>query len=68
MSPMLRYTGVLIAIGLLVLLGRRIANRRGARALLHHRARVDRFKLASRARVRAELLADPAIAAAINKA
>lgn len=43
-------------------LGRRYANRVAARALLRHRARVDRFKLASRAHVRAELLADPAIA------
>jgi glycerol-3-phosphate O-acyltransferase len=34
------------------------------RTLLRHRARVDRFKLASRAYIRAELLADPEVAAA----
>ncbi|MEX2154637.1 MAG: 1-acyl-sn-glycerol-3-phosphate acyltransferase [Gemmatimonadaceae bacterium] len=44
------------------LLARRYANRSGARALMRHRARVDRFKLASRAHVRAQLLADPVIA------
>jgi glycerol-3-phosphate O-acyltransferase len=51
------------AIVLLVtfVLARRYANRSAARALLRHRARVDRFKLASRAHVRAELLADPSI-------
>src|SRR5688572_21053044 len=51
------------AIVLLVtfLLARRYANRSAARALLRHRARVDRFKLASRAHVRAEMLADPSI-------
>lgn len=44
-----------------VRMARRYARRSGARALLRHRARVDRFKLASRAHVRAELLADPEI-------
>jgi glycerol-3-phosphate O-acyltransferase len=36
------------------------------RTLLRHRARVDRFKLASRAYIRAELLADPEVAAAVR--
>jgi len=59
------------AAGVVVLLAalfaaRRYANRSGARALLRHRARVDRFKLASRAHVRAQLLSDPVIADAIR--
>ena len=54
---------VLIAI----LLGQAFANRSGKRALLRHRARVDRFKLASRAHVRAQLLEDPAIAVAMRE-
>src|SRR5688572_33035714 len=36
------------------------------RTLLRHRARVDRFKLASRGYIRAELLADPEVAAAVR--
>lgn len=48
-------------------LARRFANRSAARALLRHRARVDRFKLASRQHVRAELLADPVIAASVRE-
>jgi glycerol-3-phosphate O-acyltransferase len=36
------------------------------RTLLRHRARVDRFKLASRAYIRSELLADPDVAAAVR--
>ncbi|HYC51183.1 MAG TPA: 1-acyl-sn-glycerol-3-phosphate acyltransferase [Gemmatimonadaceae bacterium] len=62
---------VWIPVGLVVLgtagwvLGRRYADRSAARALLRHRARVDRFKLASRAHVRAQLLSDPEIYAAI---
>lgn len=59
--------GVAVAVLLLTALLIRWARRRGARALLHHRARVDRFKLANRAHVRAELLADPEIAAAITE-
>ena len=39
----------------------------GRRALLHNRARVDRFKLASRAHVRARLLADERIAEAVRE-
>ena len=52
---------------LLVWLGRRYANRSAARALMRHRARVDRFKLASREHVRAQLLDDPVIAAAVRE-
>ncbi len=42
------------------------ARRSGRRALLHFRARVDRFKFASRASVRERLLADAAIAGAVR--
>jgi len=42
------------------------ARRSGRRALLQFRARVDRFKLASRKSVRSRLLADSAIAAAVR--
>src|SRR6478735_1180489 len=38
----------------------------GRRALLRNRARIDRFKLASRAHVRARLLADAGIAEAVR--
>jgi glycerol-3-phosphate O-acyltransferase len=41
--------------------------RLGRRALLRNRARVDRFKLASRAHVRARLLADHRIAQAVRE-
>lgn len=41
--------------------------RLGRRALLRNRARVDRFKLASRAHVRARLLADDRIAQAVRE-
>src|SRR5215207_4718388 len=40
--------------------------RSGRRALLRFRARVDRFKLASRKSVRDRLLADAAVAAAVR--
>ena len=40
--------------------------RLGRRALLHNRARIDRFKLASRAHVRARLLADATIGDAVR--
>ena len=55
--------GVLVVLGIAVV-ARRYASRAGARALLRHRARVDRFKLANRASVRAALLGDPKIIAA----
>jgi glycerol-3-phosphate O-acyltransferase len=54
-----------VVAAVLLLSGRRFANRVAKRALLRRRTRVDRFKLASRAHVRAELLSDPAIAAAV---
>jgi len=44
-----------------------LLTRLGRRALLHNRARVDRFKLASRAHVRARLLADEGIAQAVRE-
>jgi glycerol-3-phosphate O-acyltransferase len=47
--------------------GRRFADRIAARALLRHRGRFDRFKLASRAHVRERLLSDPAIATAMGE-
>ena len=56
-----------VALGAVVYLGRAYADRSGKRALLRHRARVDRFKLASRAHVRAQLLEDPAIAEAMQE-
>ena len=56
---------VVVAAGLLM--GRRYANRMAARALLRHRARVDRFKLASRAYVRTQLLDDPAVHGAVRQ-
>jgi glycerol-3-phosphate O-acyltransferase len=53
--------GVLTVVLLAIILARGYARRSGARALLHHRARVDRFKLASRKHIGAELRADPVI-------
>jgi glycerol-3-phosphate O-acyltransferase len=41
--------------------------RLGRRALLHNRARVDRFKLVSRAHVRARLLADDGVLQAVRE-
>jgi glycerol-3-phosphate O-acyltransferase len=55
------------ALGALALLGgRRYARRAGRRALLHARARVDRFKFTRKSYVIAHLLADPAVAAAVR--
>jgi glycerol-3-phosphate O-acyltransferase len=54
---------VVLAIG--VILGRRYARRSAARAILRHRARLDRFKFASRTHVRAQLLCDPVVADAV---
>jgi glycerol-3-phosphate O-acyltransferase len=68
MGPAVWYWGGgIAALGIAVLLGRRYANRSAKRALLRHRARVDRFKLASRAHVRAQLLEDSAIAEAMRE-
>ena len=44
-----------------------LLTRLGRRALLHNRARVDRFKFASRAHVRARLLADEGVAQAVRE-
>src|SRR5215217_6280893 len=44
-----------------------LLTRLGRRALLHNRARVDRFKLASRAHVRARLMADDRVAQAVRE-
>jgi glycerol-3-phosphate O-acyltransferase len=46
---------------------RRWMNRRAARAVLHYRARIDRFKLIGRPYVRQRLLADVAIADAVRE-
>jgi glycerol-3-phosphate O-acyltransferase len=55
-----------LAIAVVVAIGASwYVRRAGRRALLHFRARVDRFKLASRKSVRERLLNDPAIAAAV---
>ena len=59
--------GGTVAVLVVVLLVRRYANRSAKRALLRHRARVDRFKLANRANIRAEILSDPTIADAIRE-
>lgn len=68
MSPTFVYAAAaLAALAIGVVLGRRFANRSAARALLRHRARVDRFKLASRAHVREQLLSDPVIADALRE-
>ena len=48
----------------LALIARRYAARMGARTLLRHRTRVDRFKLANRSHIRAALVSDPAVLAA----
>jgi glycerol-3-phosphate O-acyltransferase len=52
---------VLMAAVVAMALFRRYANHVAARALLRHRARVDRFKLASRKHIRERLLDDPVI-------
>jgi glycerol-3-phosphate O-acyltransferase len=65
MQPGLLYVlGGFGALILAVLAGRAYANRSAAKALLRHRARVDRFKLASRTHVRERLMADGEILAA----
>jgi glycerol-3-phosphate O-acyltransferase len=68
MPSMLLYAaGAAVVLFGATIYGRRYANRSAARALLRHRARVDRFKLASRAHVREQLLSDAAIADAIRE-
>lgn len=56
-----------LAVAAGVVAAREYARRSGARALLRHRARVDRFKLASRAHVRSQLLEDAVIRVAIRE-
>lgn len=67
MQPMWWIGAGILAIAGVGLLSRRYANRMAARALLRHRARVDRFKFASRAHVRAQLVGDPVIDAAVRQ-
>jgi glycerol-3-phosphate O-acyltransferase len=58
--------GVTLALVIAAILGGRwYVRRSGRRALLRFRARVDRFKLASRASVRERLLNDPVVAGAV---
>jgi glycerol-3-phosphate O-acyltransferase len=64
MPPWLLYGAGIAVVLVVAAVGQRYANRIGARALLRQRARVDRFKLASRAHVRAELMADATLVAA----
>jgi glycerol-3-phosphate O-acyltransferase len=45
----------------------RLMNRTAAHAVLHYRARVDRFKLIGRPYVRERLLSDPVIAEAVRE-
>src|SRR5206468_1081576 len=66
-SAFVDVAAALAMLWLAVRLARRYANRSAARAILKHRARVDRFKFASRAHVRAQLLGDPVIAEAIRE-
>ena len=67
MKPVVWYTlGIVAAASLAGLLIQRFARRTGQRTLLRQRARVDRFKLASRAHIRAQLIQDDAIRAAIR--
>jgi glycerol-3-phosphate O-acyltransferase len=58
---------VIAGVAVILFLGMaRYSRRSGRRALLHFRGRVDRFKLTSRKSVRARLLADSTIAAAVR--
>lgn len=67
MSAWLIMAGAAVAaLGAAVLL-RRQADRLAARALLRHRARIDRFKLASRSHVRDRLMMDAEILAAVRE-
>jgi glycerol-3-phosphate O-acyltransferase len=57
----------LAGIAILVLIVRRFARRAARRAVRRFRARVNRFKLTRRSYIRAQLLGDPAIAAAVRE-
>ena len=61
----MKLMAVLVTLALVVAGGSWYLRRSGRRALLRFRARVDRFKLASRKSVRERLLNDPAIGAAV---
>src|SRR5687767_15411506 len=61
------WVGAVLAAAIAIMIRVEYANRSRRRALVRHRARVDRFKLASRAHVRAQLLDDPAIADAVRE-
>ena len=63
---LLSVVGATVVLIVAIVVGRRYANRSAKRALLRHRARVDRFKLANRAHIRAQLVSDPDIAEAIR--
>jgi len=65
-SLLLRVVLVGIAGAMVIFVTRRYARRVAARTLLRHRARVDRFKLANRARVRAQLIDDPEVTDAVR--
>ena len=66
MQPAVWYALILVVAGAGIgLLVRRYANRSAKRTLLRQRARVDRFKLANRAHIRAQLIQDDAIREAI---
>ncbi len=61
MEPFVLLGVFVVVVATSVAFGRKYANKVAARALLKQRARVDRFKLASRAHVRAELMSDAAV-------
>jgi glycerol-3-phosphate O-acyltransferase len=62
-ATLLIWAAAVMVVGLA---GSRYARRSGRRALLRYRARIDRFKLASRKAVRERLLNDSAIASAVR--
>ena len=67
MEPVVWYALItVVTASVLALLVQRFARRSAQRVLLRQRARVDRFKLANRAHVRAQLIQDDAIRAAIR--
>jgi glycerol-3-phosphate O-acyltransferase len=66
MEPVVWYALITVATASVALLVQRFARRNAQRVLLRQRARVDRFKLANRAHVRAQLIQDDAIREAIR--
>jgi glycerol-3-phosphate O-acyltransferase len=65
-SLLWRFVLVGLAGAFVIFVTRRYARRLAGRTLLRHRARVDRFKLASRGHVSAQLVDDPEIVAAVR--